>query len=102
MPNIGLVEVLGQVRISVEMSAANCSICAPGLTILGAFLWGCLSRGMVLVLDVGHQLLDLSLLVTGQWQERQSCGAAVVSIEVHCIFHARNAQAACNPLGSIG
>src|SRR5579863_1525865 len=41
---------------------------------------------------VSHQLLDLRFQVSSQWQQWQSDRASEVAVEIHCVFHAGDAQ----------
>ena len=55
--------------------------------------------------NVRHQAIDLSLQSSRQRQEWQACGTAIVAVQVHPIFQARNAHLSghsrsgfCDPL----
>src|SRR5438552_19042096 len=46
-------------------------------------------------------MLYRGLHLSRWWQQRQPCGAAVISVEIHCILHTWDAEFAHHSLGSI-
>src|SRR5271155_2734880 len=99
MPNIFFVEICGHDVSSSSSRTDQRCISSLGRGI-GGMLLGLLPAGLRFdakyfsITDVSHQALDFFAVVSGEWQQRQTRGAAVVAVEVHGIFKRGNAHLA--------
>src|SRR5205085_4646379 len=50
--------------------------------------------------DSGHQFFDLRFQIGGKRKEWEASWAAIVTVQVHCVFHTGNSDVADDSLGS--